>query len=446
MSAAVDQLFSYLRAHEAKYRSSVSLIPSENVLSPLARLAFLSDAYSRYFFDEYDVFGKWSFEGGSIAGQIQREILIPLLRDLGGAEFVDVRAVSGLTAMTTALAAFSGGPGTAVMSVPVSNGGHPDTAYVASKLGLRVLELPFADWRTLDLKALSEAIDRERPALIYIDHSTCLFPLDIGEVIATVRAASSSSAPVHVHVDTSHVNGLVWGGSLPNPLRCGADSYGGSTHKTFPGPHKAVLLTNSEAVSERLTMTAVNMISHHHLSDVIALAIAVVEFAECDGAGYARAVLANARSIAQSLSDGGLDVQGYGGEFTRSHQAWIDTRRFSDAHAAGSLLYQAGVIVNPHSPLPSIGTAGLRLGVNEASRLGISPDAISLLAGVIADVVTRRATPEQARLQVRDIRASMRPSFCFDAETLSDQFARLMQVSRADGTAAEKALAEFLFS
>ena len=47
----IDKLFDIMVEHEVKFNSSFSLIPSENIISPLSRLAFLSDAVSRYFFD-----------------------------------------------------------------------------------------------------------------------------------------------------------------------------------------------------------------------------------------------------------------------------------------------------------------------------------------------------------------------------------------------------------
>src|SRR5689334_13459022 len=103
----ISSLFEILIAHETKFARSFSFIPSENTVSPLSRLAYFSDAISRYFFNENEVFGQWSFQGGSIAGRIQNEIVVPLLMRLAGASYVDVRAVSGLSGMTVALGAFA---------------------------------------------------------------------------------------------------------------------------------------------------------------------------------------------------------------------------------------------------------------------------------------------------------------------------------------------------
>ncbi|WP_203781532.1 hypothetical protein [Paractinoplanes rishiriensis] len=437
-------LFQHLVDHETKFRNSISLIPSENTLSPLARLAYLSDGYSRYFFDEHEVFGRWSFQGGSIVGRVQQEVLIPLLQRVGQARYVDVRNVSGLTAMTTALAAFGGEPGDAVLSVPVANGGHPDTAYVARKFGFRPLGLPFGHWATLDLEALADMVAREKPSLIYIDHATSLIPLDLTAVVECVRQAADR--PVHIHVDTSHVNGLIWGGQLPNPLACGADSWGGSTHKTFPGPHKAVIFTNDAEVSDRLTMTAVNMVSHHHMSDVVALAISLVEFLECGGAEYAAAVVTNARLLAEALAAEGLGVQRHGADFTRNHQVWVDTASHREPHAAGSQLFQAGLVVNPFNPLPSLGGPGIRLGLNEATYLGISPESLPVLARVMRDVIVDDVDPAAAADPVREVRAAMRPRFCYPPEVFAEKLADLVAVTGGKTDLAVEPLTDFLYS
>src|SRR5688500_10965333 len=89
-------LFELLAEHERKFNASFALIPSEDLLSPLARAASLSDAFSRYFFGEHEVFGRWSFQGGSIVGRVQQEIVAPILRRSGQAQHVTLHASSGL--------------------------------------------------------------------------------------------------------------------------------------------------------------------------------------------------------------------------------------------------------------------------------------------------------------------------------------------------------------
>ena len=426
----IDRVFDILVEHEEKFNRSFSLIPSENILSPLARLAFLSDGFSRYFFDENEVFGRWSFEGGSLVGRVQQEILVPLFRRIGKARHVNLHPISGLSGMTLALAAFGGDAGSKVVSIPATHGGHPDTRYVSEKLGYRVLDLPFADWAHVDLAALGRLIAEERPALVYLDHATALFPMDLAAVVRAVREAAHD--PLHVHVDSSHVNGLVWGGELPNPLECGADTYGGSTHKTFPGPHKAVLFANDDAIAERLILTAVNMISHHHTASVVALAIALVEFVECGGETYAARIRSNAKAFAQSLAGRGLRVQAKAWGFTENHQVWIEAPAGLDPYSAASLLFQAGLVVNPYNPLPSLGGPGLRLGVNEPTRLGLGPEDFDVLADLFARLLIAQCTVSEVAPQVEELRRRHRPEFCFQDEAFQEKLLALTSAFEDD--------------
>lgn len=439
----ISKLFSILAEHEHKFHRSFSLIPSENTISPVARLAFLSDGFSRYFFDEKEVFGRWSFQGGSIVGQIQQSILMPLLRRSGKAKYVDVHANSGLTGMTLALHAFGGRAGGSIISVAAQNGGHPDTRYVAERLGLVVHALPFADWTTVDFEALATLVEREAPSLIYIDHATCLYPMNLKEVIATVRRAAVK--PIHVHVDTSHVNGLVWGGQIPNPLECGADTYGGSTHKTFPGPHKAVLFTNDPEVAERLTLTAVNTISHHHMSSVIALAIAMLEFDTCGGAHYAAQTLANAKAFARSLAEQGFNVQGRPPNYTESHQVWIGPPEGFTEHDASSLLFDAGLVVNPYNPLPSLGSGGIRMGVNEVTRLGLKETDMATLAGFVRPILSGGDEAASAARRVAELRRSFKLEYCFDQASFQRHLSQFCAAREGSAQDRLSALADVLY-
>lgn len=47
---------------------------------------------------------------------------------------------------------------------------------------------------------------------------------------------------------------------------------------------------------------------------------------------------------------------------------------------ASSVLFEAGVVVNPYDPLPSLGRARIRMGVNEVARLGLDEEDMVTLA------------------------------------------------------------------
>ena len=417
-----------LEEHEKKFNRSFSLIPSENVLSPLARLAFLSDSFSRYFYDEKNFFRYWRFEGGSLIGRVQQEILIPLLQKVGRARHVNVRPVSGLSAMTQVLSAFSGEEAT-LFSIPVANGGHPETSYLAERFGYRVIGVPFSDWAHVDLEALGRLVEQKHPSLVYLDHSTFLFPLELPPLVHTIREATK--AAVHIHVDSSHINGLIWGGELPNPLESGADSYGGSTHKTFPGPHKAVLFTNNDDISDKFIEAGVRITSHHHTAEMVALAISLVEFVECGGAIYAAQVCSNAIALAKHLRERGFRISGEPWGFTKNHQVWIEPEG-ATAPVLASKLFEAGLVVNPIDPLPSLNRPGLRLGVNEATRLGLKASDMEMLSEFFAALLLENRPVQEVSLKVGEFRRLFRPEFCYQGEIFEAKLAGLCSVFEDD--------------
>ena len=190
--------------HEAKMSRSFSLIPSENTLSPLAKLFLLSDAYSRYFFDDDLLWGNWAFHGGKYIGQIQNEIVIPSLKRLTKAGHVNVKPVSGLSNMIVSLSAYCP-VGSKVLIVPHELGGHLSTKTVAERLGLSVLFLPRKGQFYLDEESLIKLLKQEAISLIYIDQASSLFPLDIANI---KKCVIESGAETRIHADTSHINGL----------------------------------------------------------------------------------------------------------------------------------------------------------------------------------------------------------------------------------------------
>lgn len=406
----LDRVLSLLACEDSSARRSLNLTPSENVLSPLARLPFVLDGYSRYYFDHLRMFGAWSFFGALEHGQIEDQVLLPLLRNLAAAEYITVQPISGLNGMTVAMSALAN-PGDTVLTMPLAAGGHMSTARVAGRLGLRQLDLPMLDEFTVDLDGLKGTLAQERPALIYLDQSTVLFPVDIQPLRAVLDSAGSSAL---LHVDTSHLNGLVLGGALANPLHRGADSFGGSTHKTLPGPHKAFLATRNADIAERFAAAAGDLVSHHQPAAVASLAITLLEFRDCGGDRYARQVVKNAQSFAAALAQRGLQVVGADRGYTACHQLWVDPGTADSARAAEQL-YAAGVRVN-RVGVPGIKGSALRLSVAEVTRLGAEEEAFGLLAGALADALDGT---DPINDDLAQLRAQLdRPRFCFDTDDL----------------------------
>lgn len=385
---SLDDVLDILARHEERAHRTLSLVPSENVLSGLAKVPLVLDSYHRYFFNESGADERWTFRGAQGLRDIEMKVTIPLLQRLGKASYVSIRPLSGLSGMTLALATLGGEPGSTIVTVAPQNGGHYATPSVAARLGLRVEFLSGPTPHEIDWDGAAELIRRVRPTLVYIDQSHCLFPIDVAPLVKTVRAESPETI---VHVDASHWMGFILGGVYPNPLDLGADSFGGSTHKTFPGPQKAVLLTRSPEIEERIRETQDYLISSHHLAAVISLGIALLEFEEF-GAAYGATILANTTGFARLLSAGGLTLAAADRGWSAGHQLWLDTAADGVApQQASERLAAAGLLVNYMDGLPGFSGQGVRVGLNEATYHGLTEVDLPELADIFVAAVTGTA-------------------------------------------------------
>lgn len=389
-AALLMRALATLRSHEENAARTLTLIAAENLMAPVARIALCSDLYARYMFDEDDdpAVGEWRFPAAKDAAWLETQLAVPLLRHLGRARFVNVRPLSGLNAMELVLAALGGESGDRVVVVAPDNGGHYATASVARRFGLRPVEVGGPDPHRLSMATLARVCAAELPSLVYVDQCHGLIPFNLSEIVGTVRRHCPTA---RVHADVSHWLGLILGGEIANPLEQGADSFGGSTHKSFPGPQKGVVLTNTPDIAERLRATQPELISSHHFGAVAALGLALAAFVD-HGAAYAATVVDNTRTLGKHLAAGGLQVVGEEFGYSAGHQLWIQTTPHLPARRAAERLYTAGVRVNWLDDLP-LPDPALRLGMAEATWLGLMPADMPELADII---VTALAAPERA--------------------------------------------------
>lgn len=379
--------------HRASSRR-LHLIPSESTMSLTARLPYLTDAVHRYCFPSDGQ--NWAWPGNDHLVAIEHAA-VQGLRDLFGVKHINIKPTSGLSCMAVALSALSEPAGT-VFSVGERDGGHGSTRFIAERLGLSVLSLPYDRHRfSIDLDQLGTLAQTVTgPKLVYLDQFMCLFPHDL----AGIRAALGDEAVIHY--DGSHVLGLIAGGQFQDPLAEGADCLGGSTHKSFPGPHKGIVMTNSDQLSQRIDEHAGHWVSHHHPADIAALAVTIAELRD-DEPDYAARTVDNAQHLAAALAARGFDVCASDRGFTRSHQLWIDVARHCDPIQASQRLLSAGIVVNAIEVPYLAHSTGLRLGVQEVTRHGMDTADMDRLAAIFARLLIDRDDPAAVHRAVQEL-------------------------------------------
>ncbi|QMU65929.1 MAG: hypothetical protein GKR88_17700 [Flavobacteriaceae bacterium] len=409
-----ENVLHYLSDHEKHARASISFVPSENTMSPISRLPFILDNYSRYHFDYKPM--SQAFRGDRGIDKIKEEILIPLLQELTKAEFINLKGISGMNCLTVVLAALTD-IGDTVISIPANMGGHPSTPMIAKRLGIRLLDMPMLSPHDLDLDRLETMIKKEKPRLIYIDQSTFLFPIDPMPVRQLVDQHSPATL---IHFDSSHLNGLVLGGACWNALDRGADSFGGSTHKTLPGPHKTFLASNQKEIIEKINDKMIYFVSHIHAAGLVSLTLVLLEMKHCGCADYAKTVVENSRAFASLLHrHEKLHVAEAERGFTDCHQLWVTPELDNDPWEITDRLHRCGLLINNFDALPGINAHTFRLSMAEATKLGLKTEEVKELAEIFIQGLDTGVAEKDVAERVKGWRLKHpKPEYGFTEEKL----------------------------
>jgi glycine hydroxymethyltransferase len=391
-----------LEHNEWRRRQTVNLIASENVMSPLAELAYLNDLMGRY--AEGSV-GRRYYRGTKYVDLLE-EALSRGFAEILGARYVDVRPISGTVANLATYYGLAPEGGT-MASLPTRAGGHISHNQVGGPkaLKLKVLDLPWdVEAFNIDVDRARRVIEENRPNIVVLGGSLYLFPHPVREISEAAHAVGS-----YVIHDSAHVFGLVLGGKFPNPLREGADVTTSSTHKTFPGPQGGLIASALEGeVNESIARGVFPVFtSNYHMHRYAATYVALAEMRQF-GAQYAEQIVRNARALAEALHANGFDVVAEHLGFTKTHQVAVDVSRLGGGEAASKLLEDANIIVNKNM-LPwdksAVKPSGIRLGVQEVTRWGMREGDMAELAGFFKELLIDGREPSQVRRKVVEFRS-----------------------------------------
>jgi glycine hydroxymethyltransferase len=193
----------------------------------------------------------------------------------------------------------------------------------------------------------------------------------------------------YLMVDMAHFAGLVAGGAHPSPFPH-AHVVTTTTHKSLRGPRSGVILWDDEALSKPLNMAVFPGLQGGPLMHVIAAkAVAFHEALQPEFRAYAKAVIANARTLANRLKERGADLVAGG---TDTHLALVDLRPLGlTGKDADESLERAGITCNkngvPFDPLPPVQTSGIRVGSPAGTTRGFGEAEFRDIADMVADVL-----------------------------------------------------------
>ncbi len=419
-------VFDLLHKHHKWFQENIPLIASENIPSPAVREAVATDFGNRY---AEGWPGERVYAGCKYIDQVEFKC-IDLMKKLYGAEFVDVRPISGVVANLAVYTAFTE-PGDTLLALSIPSGGHITSGKkelggtAGAVKGLLVEYLP------LDYKELNIDVDKAKskiqklsskgrpPRFVMFGASVFPFPHPIKELTEQIHSVGAT-----VGYDAAHVAGLIAGGKFQDPLREGADVVSLSTHKTFFGPQHGGILSWENNAERIKRATFPGMVSNHHLHEVAGLTIACAEMLEF-GKEYASQVVKNAKALAQALYERGFNVLAEHKGFTESHAILIDITNHGDGGTIEEILEKANIIIN-RNLLPwdikegrhFMHPGGIRIGVSEITRLGMKESEMPEIANFIKRAVIDKEPLEHVKTDVADFRKYYQKiHYCFENST-----------------------------
>jgi glycine hydroxymethyltransferase len=190
-------------------------------------------------------------------------------------------------------------------------------------------------------------------------------------------------------VDMAHFAGLVAAGVHPNPLDH-AHVVTTTTHKTLRGPRGGMILTNSEELAKKINSAIFPGLQGGPLMHVVAAkAVAFGEALKPEFKIYARAVVENAKTLAETLRSSGLEIVSGG---TDTHLMLVDLRpkkvtgkiaehRLEAAHITCN---KNGIPFDPEKPQI---TSGVRLGSPAGTTRGFGPSEFKRIGEMIVQIL-----------------------------------------------------------
>jgi glycine hydroxymethyltransferase len=384
----------------------IELIASENIVSRAVLEAQGSVLTNKY----AEGYPGRRYYGGCEFVDIAETLAIERAKRLFGCSFANVQPHSGAQANQAVFVALLE-PGATILGMALAAGGHlthgarPNLSgkwFNAIAYGVR------AEDGRIDFVEVENLARQYRPKLIIAGGSAYSRIIDF----ARFRAIADDVG-AYLTVDMAHFAGLVAGGAYPSPLPH-AHVVTTTTHKTLRGPRGGLILTDDAEIGKRINSAVFPALQGGPLMHVIAAkAVALHEALQPSFKSYAKSVVENAKVLAATLVEGGLEIVSGG---TDSHLMLVDLRPLGlTGRDAEISLERAGITCNkngiPFDPQKPTVTSGIRLGSPAATTRGFGPEEFRTVGSYIVEVLRalggrpgdNAATEARVRENVRNL-------------------------------------------
>jgi glycine hydroxymethyltransferase len=382
LADADPEIFGAIKSELGRQRHEIELIASENIVSRAVLEAQGSIMTNKYA-EGYP--GK-RYYGGCQYVDIAEELAIERAKKLFDCGFANVQPNSG-SQMNQAVFLGLLQPGDTFMGLDLNSGGHLTHGSPVNMSGKWFKVVSYGvrrDDHLLDMDAIEKQAHETKPKLILAGGTAYSRIWDWKRFRQIADAVGA-----YLMVDMAHIAGLVAGGAHPSPLPH-AHVVTTTTHKSLRGPRGGMILTNHEDIAKKMNSAVFPGLQGGPLMHVIAAkAVAFKEALKPEFKTYAENVVANARTLAGSLKDTGLDIVSDG---TDNHLMLVDLRpKNATGKRAEAALGRANITCNkngiPFDPEKPFVTSGVRLGTPAGTTRGFGKAEFREIGGLIAEVL-----------------------------------------------------------
>ena len=367
-------------------QTQLELIASENIVSR-AVLEAVGSVMTNKYAEGYP--GK-RYYGGCEFVDVAESLAIERAKKLFDCAFANVQPHAGAQANEAVFLALIK-PGDTILGMDLASGGHlthgaaPNISgkwFNAIRYGVRMQD------GHIDMDQVESLAKEHKPKLIIAGGSAYSRTIDFKAFRAIADAVGA-----FLMVDMAHFAGLVAGGVHPSPLPH-AHVVTTTTHKTLRGPRGGMILSAHEDIGKKINSAIFPGLQGGPLMHVIAgKAVAFGEALKPAFKVYAKAVVDNAKVLAETLRKGGLEIVAGG---TDTHLMLVDLRpKKLTGNITEHLLERAGITCNkngiPFDPEKPTVTSGIRLGTPACTTRGFGIAEFKLVGELIVEVMDAQA-------------------------------------------------------
>ena len=361
----------------------IELIASENYASKRVLEAQGSVLTNKY----AEGYPSKRYYGGCENVDIAENLAIERAKELFNADYANVQPHSGSSANAAAFLALLK-PNETILGMSLDHGGHLTHGSKVNFSGRNYKSVQYGlhpETNDINYDEVKSLAKQHNPKLIIAGFSAFSGIVDWKKF----RDIADEVGAFFL-VDMAHVSGLIAADLYPSPIPY-ADVVTSTTHKTLRGPRSGIILAKkNEEIEKKLNSAVFPGSQGGPLMHVIAAkAICFKEALDPEFKSYIQQVMDNAKIMAKTIIENGIDVVTNG---TENHIVLVDLRNKNITgkdleHVLGSINITVNKNSVPNDTASPFVTSGIRIGTPAVTTRGFKETEIIQISNWISSII-----------------------------------------------------------